>query len=55
MSRLVLISRRLRSMAAVLSAAQQVSAAVEAQRQPSDQALETLGIDPDQFRTIRFL
>ena len=55
MSRLSLIGRRLRSMAAVFAAAQQVSAAVEAQRQPSDQALEILGIDPDQFRTIRFI
>lgn len=54
MSRLVLIGRQLRSMAAVLNAVRQVSAAVEAQHQPSDQALEILGIDPDQFRTIRF-
>ena len=55
MSRLVLIGRRLRSIAVVLGAATRVSAAVEVQRQPSDQALEILGIDPDQFRTIRFL
>ena len=55
MSRLSLIGRYLRSVAAVIGAAQQVSAAVEAQRQPSDQALEILGIDPDQFRTIRFI
>ena len=54
MSRLSLIGRQLRSMATVLRAAQQASAAVEAQRQPSDQALEIIGIDPDQFRTIRF-
>ena len=55
MSRLVLIGRRLWSIAVVLGAATQVSAAVEAQRHPSARALEVLGIDPDQFRTIRFL
>ena len=55
MSRLFLIGCRLRSIAVAFSAAQQVAAAVEAQRQPSDQALEILGIDPDQFRTIRFM
>jgi len=54
MSRLILIGRYLRSLAATFSAAQAVSAAVEAQRQPSARALKILGIDPDQFRTIRF-
>jgi hypothetical protein len=54
MSRLTLIGRRVRSLAAVWSAALAVSAAVESQRQPDDAALEILGIDPDQFRTIRF-
>ncbi|HKP22483.1 MAG TPA: hypothetical protein VJV39_01355 [Dongiaceae bacterium] len=55
MSRLVLIGRGLRSIAVAFGAARQVSAAVEAQRQPSARALKILGIDPDQFRTIRFL
>jgi len=55
MSRLSLIGRRLRSIAVAFGAAQQVSAAVEAQRQPSAQALELLGIDPAQFRAIRFI
>jgi hypothetical protein len=55
MSRLSLMGRYLRSVAAAFSAAQAVSAAVEAQRQPSARALELLGIDPDQFRTIRFI
>ena len=54
MSRLVLIGRHLRSIAVAFSAAEQVSAAVEAQRQPSAHALEILAIDPDQFRTIRY-
>jgi uncharacterized protein YpuA (DUF1002 family) len=55
MSRLVLAGRYLRSLASAFGAAQAVSAAVSAQRQPSAQALKTLGIDPDQFRTIRFI
>ena len=55
MSRLSLIGRYLRSVAAIIGAARAVSAAVEAQRHPSARALEVLGIDPDQFRTIRFL
>ena len=55
MSRLVLTGRYLRSLAAAFGAARAVSAAVAAHRQPSAQALRTLGIDPDQFRTIRFI
>jgi hypothetical protein len=55
MSRLVLIVRHLRSLFAAFGAAQAVSAAVAARRQPSLQALKLLGIDPDQFRTIRFI
>jgi hypothetical protein len=55
MFRLSLIGRYLRSVAAAFNAAQAVSAAVEAQRQPSAGALRILGIDPDQFRTIRFI
>jgi hypothetical protein len=43
------------SFATAFSAAQAVSAAVEARRQPSATALEILGIDPGQFRTIRFI
>jgi hypothetical protein len=53
MSRLVLIGRYLRSFAEVFSAAQTVSAAIEANRQPSAAALKILGINPEQFRTIR--
>lgn len=55
MSRFVLIGRTLRSLAEAFSAAQAVSAAVESQRQPSAAALRILGIDPEQFRTIRFI
>lgn len=55
MSRITLMGRQVRSIAAVLSAAQAAAAAVESQRQPSADALRTLGIDPEQFRTIRFL
>jgi hypothetical protein len=54
MSRLVLAGRYLRSLAAAFGAARAVSAAVAAHQQPSAQALKILGIDPDQFRTIRF-
>ena len=54
MSRLVLTGRYLRSLAVAFGAARAVSVAVEAGRQPSSQALKALGIDPDQFRTIRF-
>lgn len=54
MSRLVLIGRYLRSLAAAFSAATAVSAAVAAQRQPSEAALRVLGIEPARFRTIRF-
>jgi hypothetical protein len=50
----VLIGRYLRSMFVAFGAAQAVSAAVAARRQPSARALQLLGIDPDQFRTIRF-
>ena len=53
MSRLVLAGRYLRSLAAAFGAARAVSA-VAAHQQPSAQALKILGIDPDQFRTIRF-
>jgi hypothetical protein len=53
MSRLVLTGRYLRSLAVAFGAARAVSAAVAAHRQPSAQALRILGIDPDQFRTIR--
>ena len=53
MSRLILIGRHLRSLAAAFGAARAVSAAVAAHRQPSAQSLEVLGIDPEQFRTIR--
>ena len=55
MSRLVLIGRSLRSLMAAFDAARLVSAAVAARSQPSVEALEMLGIDPDQFRTIRFI
>jgi hypothetical protein len=55
MSRFFLIGRRLRSLAAAFGAAQAVSAAVAAHRQPSATALEILGIDPGQFRAIRFI
>jgi hypothetical protein len=44
-----------RSFATTFSAAQAVSAAVEAHRQPSAASLKILGIDPEQFRTIRFV
>ena len=54
MSRLILTGRYLRSLAVAFGAARTVSAAVAAHRQPSAQALKSLGIDPDQFRTIRF-
>ncbi|WP_162917622.1 hypothetical protein [Dongia deserti] len=54
MSRLVLIGRYLRSFVDAFSAARAVAAAVEAHRQPSAAALKILGIDPEQFRTIRF-
>ncbi len=54
MSRLSLIGRYVRSLAAAFGAARAVSAAVAAHRQPSAQALKILGSDPDQFRTIRF-
>jgi hypothetical protein len=54
MSRLSLVGRYLRSIAAAFGAARAVSIAVAARRQPSAQALRLLGIDPDQFRTIRF-
>ena len=53
MSRLVLTGRHLRSLVVAFGAARAVSAAVAAHRQPSAQALRILGIDPDQFRTIR--
>lgn len=53
MSRLVLIGRHLRSFVEAAAAACAVSAAVAAHRSPSAAALETLGIDPEQFRTIR--
>ena len=53
MSRLVLAGRYLRSLVVVFAAARAVSAAVAAHQQPSAQALKILGIDPDQFRTIR--
>jgi len=55
MLRFVLIGRYLRSLATAFSAAQAVSAAVASHRQPSDRALRILGIDPEQFRTIRFI
>jgi hypothetical protein len=55
MSRFVLIGRYVRSLAAAVSAAKAVSAAVASHRQPSAAALKVLGIDPDQFRTIRFI
>jgi hypothetical protein len=55
MSRFSSIGRRLRSLAAAFGAARAVSAAVAAHRQPSATALEILGIDPEQFRTIRFV
>jgi hypothetical protein len=54
MSRLVLTGRYLRSLVAAFGAARAVSAAVAAHRHPSAQALKILGIDPHQFRTIRF-
>lgn len=55
MSRFVLIGRYLRSLTAAFGAARTVSAAVASQRQPSATALRILGIDPEQFRTIRFI
>jgi hypothetical protein len=55
MSRFVLIGRNLWSFIEALGAAQAVAAAVESQRPPSDAALRVIGIDPEQFRTIRFL
>ena len=54
MSRLSLVGRYLRSLFVTFGAARAVSAAVEAGHQPSARALKILGIDPDQFRTIRF-
>lgn len=54
MSRLSLVGRYLWSLFATYGAARAVSLAVAARRQPSAQALKRLGIDPDQFRTIRF-
>jgi hypothetical protein len=54
MSRLVLIGRYLRSLAAAFSAATTVSAAIAAHRQPSEAALKILGIEPERFRAIRF-
>lgn len=54
MSGFVLIGRYLRSLFVSFGAAQAVSAAVAARRQPSAHALKLLGIDPAQFRTIRF-
>jgi hypothetical protein len=53
MSRLSLVGRYLRSLFVTFGAARAVSVAVAARRQPSAQALKLLGIDPDQFRTIR--
>lgn len=55
MSRLVLIGRFVRSFAVAAAAANAVSAAVAAHRDPSAAALKTLGIDPEQFRTIRYV
>jgi hypothetical protein len=55
MSRLVLIGRYLRSIIEAADAARVVSAAVAAGRSPSAAALKTLGIDPEQFRTIRYI
>jgi hypothetical protein len=55
MSRFVLIGRYLRSLVAAFGAAQAVSAAVASCRQPSAASLKILGIDPEQFRTIRFI
>jgi hypothetical protein len=54
MSRFVLIGRYLRSLFVTFGAAQAVSAAVAARRQPSEAALRMLGIDPATFRTIHF-
>jgi hypothetical protein len=55
MSRFILIGRHVRSWAVAFGAAQAVSAAVEGRRRPSAASLEILGIDPEQFRTIRFV
>ncbi len=55
MSRFVLIGSYLRSTLAAIGAARAVAVAVAARRMPSASALKTLGIDPEVFRTIRFV
>ena len=55
MSRFFLIGRFLGSLFAILGAAKTVSNAVAMRRMPSNAALITLGIDPELFRTIRYV